>query len=230
MSDVPKSGLDEVYAERFDRGLLLKRAGRRRRRARACPVRRDHAGVRCETDDQDRLGRAADRSARELRRGEQVHRQRDAEPVQQGHPGGQEHVSDRDPAARLAVEREPGRDGRAKPDPRRQHRPDARQQHSAHDEPGLGRLRGERNAVHRRPTCRGRHGSSAARAIRRSRSSGRTTSSGASRTSSPSSWTCGRRCRRTRPSAPSTRTIPTAARGPTRSGLPAARSRRPATS
>ena len=26
MSDVPKSGLDEVYAERFDRGLLLKRA------------------------------------------------------------------------------------------------------------------------------------------------------------------------------------------------------------
>ena len=119
---------------------------------------------------------------------------------------------------RLAVELEPRRDRRAEPDPRRQRRPDARRRARRSRRtrsPTCARRTGCRASS---PTCRGRRGSSAARATRRSRFK----------------WTyhffwglediiarlprhVEPDARRTRSSAPSTRTTPTATPGATRS-------------
>ena len=231
MSDVQKSpSLEVAYAERFDRGRLLKRAAVGGAALGLAPwVATSAYGA---TSRTIKIGYVTptNRPARRVRRGRRLHPQADEGAVPQGPPHRQDHLPRGDPGARLAVEHQPCRIGRAEPDPRRRHRPDARRRHPRDHQPGGGHLRGEPGAVHL-----------VARAVaavvlrpqgrpRRRASSGRTTSSGGSRTSSPCSWTCGARCRRTRSSAPSSRTTATAWPGATRSSASRRRSRRPATS
>ena len=101
-------------------------------------------------------------------------------------------------------------------------RPDAGRLDARDHEPGRRPVRGQRRALHLHRARRGSRGSSAARATRpRSASSGRTTASGASRTSSRCSPPCGLRSRPTRSSAPCCRTTATATRwGDAKLGFP----------